>query len=193
MMRSLCPEKEKINQSNAITFSFTFCFALGLGKGQGSRLITTVMETSSSATRRVPSCTPLNMGLEFPGFLLRQGRFEAGEVLTWELSRKYKERLPYPRAAFIVLSASLCAQRCAGPWDRTDLEELGLKRTDLQTENDSAPGSPGLTWALLERTGPEPTLRGSWQEGVGVCCSGSLAHLPSYLDPPAGVFPARCL
>ncbi|EPY84728.1 hypothetical protein CB1_000450005 [Camelus ferus] len=47
------------------------------GKGQGSRLITTVMETSSSATRRVPSCTPLNMGLEFPGFLLRQGRFEA--------------------------------------------------------------------------------------------------------------------
>lgn len=48
----------------------------------------------------------------------------------------------------------------------TALEELRLKRTDLQTENDSAPGSPRLTRAFLESADPEPTLSDSRWEGV---------------------------
>lgn len=45
------------------------------------------------------------------------------------------ERLPYPRAPFIILSASVCPQRCAWPWGHsgvgTALMELRAGRTDL--------------------------------------------------------------
>lgn len=68
------------------------------------------------------------------------------------------------------------------------LEELRLRRTDLQTHNGSAPGSPGLSWTLLERTDPEPTLRGSRPEGTG-------ADLPTSLPTHTScmVSPDSCL
>ena len=46
----------------------------------------------------------------------------------------------------------------------TALEEL--RSTVLQTENGSAPGSPGLMWAFLKRIDRESTLRCSRREEV---------------------------
>ena len=58
MMSSLCPEKEKINHSTAITFSFTLCFAPGLGKGQWSRLVTAVTEPVAALHCRSQAAHP---------------------------------------------------------------------------------------------------------------------------------------
>lgn len=75
---------------------------------------------------------------------------------------------PYPRAPFIVLSASVCPQRCAWPWGHSG---VGTALTELSGEdrpawNGSAPGSPGFMWTVLERTDPEALDRKEWVSAV---------------------------